>query len=225
MLSRLRMSRHWGTFIPDDALLGFVAGSMLTGLTDGISDYDVIMLLPEPRMSPKPYLMYSGRKVHFTYIDSKGFLCGHSTGMLEAFGMCQMAEMSGNDTTFLGAGGPEHAFILEHVHDLLAAGLGYAMESIGPERLLEGGLEGELARTKFVYHMCYAKARWAGEPLDAEYLTLLKRIRWKPIPKWVEDRAKSDLGFLVENREHIADDAAESLNRMSDDYARRFDGK
>lgn len=225
MLSRLRMSRHWGTFIPDDAVLGFVAGSMLTGLTDGISDYDVTLLLPEPRMSPKPYLMYFGRKVHFKYLGSKDFLCGRPTSMLEAFGMCQMNEMAVNDTTFLGAGGPEHAFILEHVHDLLAAGLGYAMESIGPERLLEGGLEGGLARTKFVYHMCYAKARWAGEPLDAEYLTLLKRIRWKPIPKWVEDMAKSDLGFLVENREHIADDATESLRRLSDDYARCFNSK
>lgn len=221
MLSRLRMSRYWGRFIPDDALLGFVAGSMLTGLTDEISDYDVNLLLPNLRPSPKPYLMYSGRKVHFAYHGSKDFLCGRPMGLLEAFGMCQMHEMAGNDTTFLGAGGPEHAFILEHGRDLLAAGLGYAMESIGPERLLEGGL----ARTKFVYHMCYAKARWANEPLDAEYLTLLKRIRWKPIPGWVEDMAKSDLGFLVEHRKQIADDAAEALRRLSDDYARRFDGK
>lgn len=221
MLSRLRMSRHWGTFIPDDALLGFVAGSMLTGLTDGISDYDVNLLLPKPRMSPKPYLMYSGRKVHFAYHGSKDFLCGRPMGLLEAFGMCQMHEMAGNDTTFLGAGGPEHAFILGHGRDFLAAGLGHAMESIGPEKLLENGL----SCTKFVYHMCYAKARWADEPLDAEYLTLLKRIRWKPVPEWVEDRAMADLGFLIGHREEIADASAEALGRLSDDYARCFDGK
>ena len=221
MLSRLRMSRHWGTFIPDDALLGFVAGSMLTGLTDGISDYDVILLLPEPRMSPKPYLMYFGRKVHFEYRGSKDFLRGRPMGLLEAFGMCQLHEMADNDTTFLGANGPEHAFLLRHGRDFLAAGLGYAMESMGPERLLEGGL----ARTKFVYHMCYAKAHWANEPLDAEYLTLLKRIRWKPVPEWVEDKAISDLRFLIGHRKEIADDANEALRRLSDDYAQCLDGK
>lgn len=215
------MSRHWGTFIPDDALLGFVAGSMLTGLTDGISDYDVSLLLPKPRMSPKPYLMYSGRKVHFKYLGSKDFLCGRPMGMLEAFGMCQMAEMAGNDTTFLGAGGPEHAFLLSHASDLFYAGLGYAMESLGPERLLEGGL----AHTKFVYHMCYAKAHWANEPLDAEYLLLLKRIRWRPVPGWVEDKAKSDLRFLIEHREQIADNTTEALGRLSNDYAQCFNGK
>lgn len=34
-----------------------------------------------------------------------------------------------------------------------------------------------------------------------------------------------DLGFLIKHRKEIADDAAESLKRLSDDYARRFDGK
>ena len=218
MLSRLRMSRHWGTFIPDNALLGFVAGSMLTGLTDGISDYDVNLLLPNLRPSPKPYLMYFGRKVHFAYHGSKRFLCGRPMGLLEAFGMCQMHEMVGNDTTFLGAGGPEHAFLLEHAGDLFSAGLGYAMKSLGPERLLEG----RLAHTKFVYHMCYAKAHLAKEPLDAEYLLLLKRIRWKPVPEWVEDKAASDLRFLIGQRKRIADAA---LGRLSDDYALRFEGE
>lgn len=221
MLSRLRMSRYWGRFIPDDALLGFVAGSMLTGLTDEISDYDVHLLLPEMRVSPKPYLMYSGRKVHFTNHCSKDFLCGRPMGLLEAFGMCQMPKMADNDTTFLGAGGPEHAFLLGHAIDLFSAGLGHAMESLGPERLLEGGL----AHTKFVYHMCYAKARLANEPLDAEYLLLLKRIRWKPVPEWVEDKAVSDLRFLFGQRKQIADAADAALRRLSDDYARRFDGK
>ena len=184
IINGLKNTSYWNKFIvTPNVQIAYFGGSQLTGITDENSDYDIICLIDGSEYEDSNYLMWRDKKIHFIYrpIESFENTCLNSGLQLCTF--TQFGELKNNNTIFLCNNEELKNRLLNKSDYLLKEGFEHLIlqKKCIIEDIVKDSSIKEENKTKYLYHIIYAKRKLFKEEIDKEYLKNLKRIRWRKI--------------------------------------------
>lgn len=158
-------------------------GSELIGYKDERSDYDILCLSDGQvkQREYNEYLMWYDKKVHCIYQDYNDFFNPNIKG-LDIILLTQ-TEVLTDDKIIYVSDNRYVEFIKQNKSELLKNGLYilyfHCQENI--KKIIEQNDILDDNKTKFLYHIVYAKRRFFNEEIEENYLVTLKRIRWQVV--------------------------------------------
>lgn len=183
----LKNSSYYGKlFERPNVLAIYISGSVCAGTTDDRSDYDIdIFTLDGDHIdeSKYEYLMYKGRKVHWYYFPICELFNPKCTG-LNLLGPILLRNFSKDLVIYENPKYIDELNKLYSVKDTISLMAIYNLfneHKTYIEEVLRAGAILEKHHTKYLYHLCLASYYLANEPLDKEFLRVIKRIRWQPV--------------------------------------------
>lgn len=184
LINELKETSYWDLLFRENTEIAYFGGSELIGFKDERSDFDIMCITSgKPRSSEyDEFLMWNDKKVHFIYHSIEEIESGNLIG-LGLTTLTQMQALKENNTVFLNNNPSMLDTLLAKADEYLRVGF----EKMAKEHanLIEkivnqNSIEKE-DKTKYLYHLVYAKRKCNNEPIEAEYLRQLKRIRWQVV--------------------------------------------
>ena len=181
----------------------YMGGSMCSGITDERSDYDIVIVTLNGESyidaSRYEYLMYEGRKVHWYYRSIKGLFETNHKNMHAHTGAIWLRNLCDNMIIYEN---PKYKDIwqdLYAVKDRLSDLGMYRLFEVQKDyidKVINEGKVLEKHYTKYLYHLCLASYYLTREESDKDFLRVLKRIRWQPVPDEYKQLAVKRLKIL-----------------------------
>ena len=199
MIEELQKTSFYNELLfKEDTKIACLCGSNLIGFKDERSDFDILCICENSikHREYNEYLMWNNTKVHFIYNDFNN-LFNPNTSSLDIMSLTQLPNLKTNNTVFYNSNDKMLNFIIDNANEILKIGL-YILYNYCNHLILEVCNNGitERTRTKYLYHIVYAKRKYLNENIDNDYLTKLKRIRWQEIDKSYIEQCVADLKEL-----------------------------
>lgn len=206
-------------FESSEVLAIYILGSTCVGITDQNSDYDITILTLDGEYidaSKYKYLMYNGKKVHWYYFPIRS-LFDLNNGNLKILCPLQLRNVCKDVIIYENPKYIDKLHTLYAMKDAVSTMAAYLLfkerEAYINEVLSEGHIL-EKHYTKYLYHLCLASYYLTGEEVNKDFLRVLKRIRWQPVPDEYKNLAVERLKIYktyIENNPVDIDDALEKL--------------
>jgi hypothetical protein len=184
-----KTSYYQGLFNSSEVLLIYLAGSINVGITDGRSDYDIVILTSDSEhiyASRYEYLLYNGKKVHWYYRSIKHFFEADHKDSLAYIGTMLVRNIREDLIIYKN---PKYSDTLQKLYEikdrLSALGIYrlFEVQKAYIDEILNNGKVLEKHHTKYLYHLSLASYYLTGEELDKDFLRVLKRIRTQSVPE------------------------------------------
>ena len=200
----------------------YLLGSMCTGIIDERSDYDIVIFTLTGEhidASTYEYLMYRGKKVHWYYCPIKK-LFNSKNNVLDILCPIQMRNIRENLIIYEN---PQYDNILHNLYktkdefSVLGIYRFFELKKTYIYDVLSEGRVLEQHYTKYLYHLCLASYYLTGEEPNKEFLRVLKRIRWRPVPDEYKQLAVKRLKIYknyIEQNPLDVDNALEKLYKQ-----------
>lgn len=184
LIKELKETSYWNLINKESTEIAYFGGSELIGFKDERSDFDIICITKsEPKKTEyDEFLVWNGRKVHFVYFDFNRFFDENTKGM-GLLTLTQLQALKDNNTVFLNNNPTKLKFLLDNADNFLKIGYERLANNLSVliNKVVENNCIKKINKTKYLYHLVYAKRKFNNEPIEEEYLKQLKRIRWQPI--------------------------------------------
>lgn len=204
----------------ENVMFAYLMGSRLIGITDEKSDFDIVCFVSdEPKYyDPPEFLTWNGLKVHYYYYPlSVLFKIEHP---LHIVTLTQMHRLKENNTLIYLNENFKNIYeqLLFFSDDFLKIGLYALVESqmdlINNVVAIENGILTSECKSKFLYHIIWAKKAYFKETYDINYLKKLKRIRWQKIDSEYHSLCIQDIKELKQFIENNAFDYKSNLKQI-----------
>ena len=184
LINELKETSYWDLLFRENTIIAYFGGSELIGFKDERSDFDVMCITSnKPRSNEyDEFLMWNDKKVHFIY---------HSIDEIKTFNLrglglttlTQMQALKHNYSVFLNNCPEALDELLANSDEYLRIGLMKMSQELSNliEKIVTQNAINDEDKTKYLYHLVYAKRKYFKEPIEEEYLRQLKRIRWQPV--------------------------------------------
>lgn len=176
-------------FINHNVVMIYLSGSRLSGITDDISDFDIIIIVDEDvniHDHINEYVMYKDKvKIHWYYVPFNKFEYFSTYGQqLNIIGGILFRNI--NDEYILYK---NNKYITE-INSLIerkniisknsSISLYNLLESL-VDSIIDDNYISEKNYTKMIYQLCLSSYYLRDEKPDIEFLKSIKRIRWQPV--------------------------------------------
>ena len=170
-----------------DVIMIYVAGSRLYGVTDSLSDYDLIVVVNEKKYTERNmYLTYEGKKVHWYYIPLKMILSMEmeQASALNFFGNTIFGFIDDDKVVYEN---PNYKNTISALKSekynigLMGVATFYNSQTKHVEAVLSAGTVEKEQCSKLLSHLCVASYFVLGEEIGKDFITSVKRIRWQPV--------------------------------------------
>ena len=184
LINELKETSYWDLLFRENTIIAYFGGSELIGFKDERSDFDIMCITSnKPRSNEyDEFLIWNDKKVHFIYHSIDEI----ETRNLKRLGLTTLTQMQAlkeNNTVFLNKNDKLLNMLLTKCDEYLEEGLVEMSRELSNliEKIVTQNAINDEDKTKYLYHLVYAKRKYFKEPIEEEYLRQLKRIRWKPI--------------------------------------------
>lgn len=184
LINELKETSYWDLLFRENTIIAYFGGSELIGFKDERSDFDIMCITSnQPRSSEySEFLMWNDKKVHFIYrsIDEIQNFNLRSLGLTT---LTQMQALKYNNSVFLNNCPEVLDELLASSDEYLRVGFEKMSQELSNliEKIVTQNAINDEDKTKYLYHLVYAKRKYFKEPIEEEYLRQLKRIRWQPV--------------------------------------------
>lgn len=184
LINELKETSYWNLLFRENTIIAYFGGSELIGFKDERSDFDIMCITSNKPKSNEydEFLIWNDKKVHFIYHSIEEIESGNLIG-LGLTTLTQMQALKENNTVFLNKNDKLLNMLLTNSEEYLEEGLVKMSRDLTNliEKIINQNSIEEEDKTKYLYHLVYAKRKYFKEPIEEEYLKQLKRIRWKPV--------------------------------------------
>lgn len=184
LINELKETSYWDLLFRENTIIAYFGGSELIGFKDERSDFDVMCITSNQPISNEydEFLIWNDKKIHFIYHSIDEI----ETRNLKGLGLTiltQMQALKENNTVFLNKNDKLLNMLLTKCDDYLEEGLVKMSRELSNliEKIVTQNAINDEDKTKYLYHLVYAKRKYFKEPIEEEYLRQLKRIRWQPV--------------------------------------------
>lgn len=184
LIKELKETSYWNLIFKEDTKIAYFGGSELIGFKDERSDFDVMCITSnQPRSNEyDEFLMWNDKKIHFIYHSIDEI----ETRNLKGLGLTTLTQMQAlkeNNTVFLNKNDKLLNMLLTKCDEYLEEGLVEMSRELSNliEKIVTQNAINDEDKTKYLYHLVYAKRKYFKESIEEEYLRQLKRIRWQPV--------------------------------------------
>ncbi len=169
-----------------DVVMIFLTGSRLIDITDGRSDFDLMVLTNDNEREEyvSEFLTYYTKKVHWHYVPVTKLIANEDGNLLTCNGEVEFSGLSDQKIIYAN---PQYAGLisfLKEKKDLVAFVGAYGLVRFH-DKLISRILSANEIKTedhcKFIYHLCYASYFLLSETPDKSFLKEIKRIRWRTV--------------------------------------------
>lgn len=184
-----KSSYYQELFKSSEILAIFLLGSTCTGIVDDNSDYDITILTLNGDYidsSKYEYLMYKDKKVHWYYHPIKDvFSLAHKIQELKVLCPIQLRNLCDD---FIIYENPKYKDSLQSLYKIkteiskLGMYLLYNMRKDYVGAIINNGYVGKKHYSKWLYHLCLSSYYIMNEEPNKDFLRVLKRIKWEPVP-------------------------------------------
>ena len=210
----------------ENTICAYFGGSQLIGFKDEKSDFDIVCLVDgHPHKNEySEYLMWNEKKVHFIYFDINDLFNPNLRG-LRLLTLTQFQALKENSTIFyLKEGFQEKIkYLLDRSDELLKIGFHKMILDFYHliDEISRNGMK-ERNKTKFLYHIVYAKRKYLNQSIDENYLTKLKRIRWQEIEDLYIQKCIEDMKELKDYFDNNKFDITSVCKALLNDWCNKF---
>ena len=171
----------------DEVIMIYIAGSRILGCIDDRSDYDLIVITRnKSNYKLNEYLVYENKKVHWYFQSIDTFYADLPLTVSNCVGLSAFKEM--RDELIIYKNPKYNELIntmMNHKIAISAIGslCGYKTQMSLINQIITDGTVRERNKTKIIYMLCAMYYNLVDEPLDIEFLSIIKRIRWRDVPE------------------------------------------
>lgn len=184
LINELKETSYWDLLFRENTIIAYFGGSELIGFKDERSDFDIMCITSnQPRSNEyDEFLIWNDKKVHFIYRSIDEIEIRNLKG-LGLTTLTQMQALKENNTVFLNKNNKLLNMLLTKSDEFLEEGLVKMSRELSNliEKIVTQNAINDEDKTKYLYHLVYAKRKYFKEPIEEEYLRQLKRIRWQPV--------------------------------------------
>lgn len=220
-INAFKKTSYYQNLIDTYEVLGiFLLGSMSTGIIDERSDYDIMVVTLHDSFedsSRYEHLMYKGKKVHW-YRNSIKDSYNPIHNSLKVLCPIQLRNLCEDLVIYEN---PKYLDKLQIIYKMKneLSNLGvYRLFEIRKdyvEEILRAGKILEEHHSKYLYHLCLASYYLLDEEPDKDFLRILKRIRWQPVPDDYKQLAVERLKIYKNYIEQNPLDVEKELEKLS----------
>ncbi len=227
LIQELKKTSFYGKLLfKEKTVCAYFGGSQLIGFKDEKSDFDIVCLVDgQPRKNEyNEYLMWNAKKVHFIYFDINDLFNSNLSG-LRLVTLNQFQALKENNTIFyLKEGFKEKIkYLLDRSDELLKIGFHKMILDFYHliDEISRNGMK-ERNKTKFLYHIVYAKRKYLNQSIVENYLAKLKRIRWQEIEDIYIKECIEDMKELKDYLSNNKFDVTSACKVLLNDWCNKF---
>lgn len=170
-------------------MLLYVGGSRAIEVTDERSDYDLTAIVDGVVEEEQPdfCFLWKGKLVHWYYLSRDiYFVPSKNRPRLVNVAITQFRYVNDKIIVYRNEEYKQYVDeLLEKKIELSRDAMDALWDSLSTysEEIMAAGTVDEHHRSKLLYHLCRMYYELRGEPLDKDFLAVIKRIRWREVPE------------------------------------------